>query len=101
MNSELKHVLEIREGDMIDVKADFDSNMLYYYNNDVLQGVIACTKNKLLEEQLYPCVNLSHGTELCLRNFDQPALDTTYRWKWATAPRYHFFIVLIHSTGVQ
>ncbi len=77
---------EIRVGDMIDVKIDFDINIIFYFNNDVLQGVVACTKNKLPEGQIWPCVNLSHGSEVTLRNFDLPTLDTTYQWRWATAP---------------
>lgn len=62
-------VAAINEGDIIDVKVDFDTNLIYYFNNNVEQGVIACTKNKLIEGELYPCVNLSLGTEVRFRYY--------------------------------
>lgn len=77
-------VSELNTGDIIDVQVDFDANMIFYYNNEALQGVMVCTKHKLVEGQLWPTVNLSYGSEIVLKNYDQPKFSSTYNWKWGT-----------------
>lgn len=33
----LSDVADIREGNMIDIYVDFNNNMIYYFNNEILQ----------------------------------------------------------------
>ncbi len=72
-----KIVAPVTAGSFIDVKVDFDAQRVYYWFNDILQGYFRCTKFVLEEGKLYPCANLSIGTEVTLRNDDDPVLDTT------------------------
>jgi len=76
MNGE-KEVMEgvqpICVGDYIGIKIDFDSNLVTYYNNDMVQGTLNPAK-KLEENTLFPCVDMSAGTEVCFVN--HPAIPT-------------------------
>jgi len=80
-------VREISLGDKIDVKADFDTNRIYYFNNDILQGWL--TVPVLAEGTLYPCINISSGTEVRFLNDERPLLNVdmkpiAHHWKWST-----------------
>ena len=54
-------------GDFIAIKIDYDNNHVIYYNNDVVQGVLMPSK-KLYGLTLYPCVDMSAGTEISFVN---------------------------------
>lgn len=49
------------------VKIDFDNSRIAYYNNDMLVGVIAAPA-PLEEGTIFPCVDLSAGSEVLLHN---------------------------------
>jgi len=83
--SAIDGVAVITAGDIIDVVVDFASHMICYYNNEVLQGVITCVKNTLVPGQIYPCVNLSSGTAVALRNHDNKPLSINFRWSWSSS----------------
>jgi hypothetical protein len=51
-------VKSIESGDIIDIKIDFTTNRIIYFNNGQLQGWITPHK-PLIEGILYPCVNFS------------------------------------------
>jgi hypothetical protein len=71
-----KTVAPLAVGSIIDIQADFTKQRIYYWLNDQLQGYFQCTKFHMEEGKLYPCANLSVGTEIALRNEDFPLLDT-------------------------
>jgi hypothetical protein len=73
----------IKVGDLIGVMVDFDNNCVYYFNNDVLQGVIRPTKNILQEGKIFPCIDMSTGTSVMLRNMDHMPLPVMYPRAWA------------------
>lgn len=93
-------VAEINIGDLIDVQVDFDTNIIFYYNNEILQGVMVCTKNKLIEGQVWPTVNLSYGSEIVLKNYGQPKFSNTYSWKWGTTPSKKASVLEISADGL-
>ncbi len=90
-----ENTTEVKEfvvGDVIDVLIDFDSNRIYYFNNELLQGWVACNRSLLLEGKLFTCVNLSYGTQVMLYNMEtlhpKPNLNLNmkplaYYWKWS------------------
>lgn len=68
---------QITQGSNIDVKVDFSTKQVSYWLNNRYQGTLTCSKFSFAEGQLFPCVNLSSGTVLSLRNDDFPSLDPT------------------------
>ncbi len=66
---------EIKPGDLISFRVDFDENRVYYFNNDVLQGCIICTKTILQEGKIFPCCDLSAQSEVVIRNVDHASMS--------------------------
>jgi len=60
----------IKDGDLISIKVHFDDNCISYFNNDVLQGTIYCVNSVLKEGKIFPCCDLSSGSEVLIRNTD-------------------------------
>lgn len=92
-------VMDIREGDFIDVVVDFNSNMTSYYNNGKLQGILTSNNFLLVEGSVYPCVNLSHNTEVQFRNNDIPILSTNYEWRFGNSPNKKADSISISKDG--
>ena len=64
----IKGVIEIFAGDFVDLKVDFDHNIIYVLNNERFVGFIKPTKLTLEEGKYFFCANLSVGTEVLIDN---------------------------------
>jgi len=99
-------VKEINVGDKLDIVIDFDANKVYYFNNGELQGWILCSKTTLTEGTLYPCVDLSYGSEVRVRNNDTPTLNLhqtpfAYHWRWGTVPNRKANAIQVSKDGLN
>jgi hypothetical protein len=75
-----KEVAPININDVIGVKIDFDQQKILYWLNDQFQGSITSKKRKLKEGKLFPCANISVGTEVSFVNNTAPTFfDNTTR----------------------
>jgi len=87
---ETKKAQRISVNDIVDAAVDFDNQCIYYWLNEQLQGVIDCSKQKLVENQIFPCVCLSSNSEVVFRNDDKQKLYIIIKkegqdaWKWDT-----------------
>ena len=55
-------------GDMVAIAINFKSQAVFFYRNHYLEGTILCKNNELIPGKLFPCVNLSDGTEVVITN---------------------------------
>jgi len=78
-----KDVAEIKPKCKLDVQVDFDANLIFYFNDGVLQGAVSPINGVLEEGKIYPCANLSHQTEISFRNFEVMG-KIRYEWRWGT-----------------
>lgn len=67
----IKGVTEIFNGDVIDIKVDFDQNRIFFMNNEKLVGHVK-PKSNLEEDQYFWGVNLSVDTSVCIDNNPMP-----------------------------
>lgn len=84
-------------GDTVDIVVDFEHHRISYYNNMKLEGTMQVTSNRLLPGTLYPCVNLSVGTEVVLVNtviplsayikIEQQTQQQVHMWNWDVSRR--------------
>lgn len=67
----VEQVSPLRDGDIIGIRVDFDRQMIYYYKNQHLEGVVSCTKRKIEEGRVFPCVGLSIGAHIRIMNVEK------------------------------
>lgn len=65
----------LQEGDLVDIKIDFEHNVAYFFRNLNLEGVLTSTQSLLREGKLFPCTDLSVGSEVSLVNEGNPLPD--------------------------
>jgi len=92
---------ELQVSDIVDVYVSFELQMVFYFRNEILQGWIILSKQTISEGSLFPCINMSLGTEVSLLNFDYPTLNfqnspVAYQWKWSLDDRRKAPVILIH-----
>jgi hypothetical protein len=90
------NVRPICVGDIIDVKIDFDLNRIYYFNNEELQGFFSPFKKVLKDGCIYPCVDMSIGSELVFMSEEEAKLDIRRSWSrlLRECPSKVYFIAL-------
>lgn len=65
-----KIVSPLQDGDVIGIRVDFDAQLVYYYRNQLLEGTVTCVKRRMEEGKVYPCVDLSIGSEVKIINVE-------------------------------
>lgn len=71
-----KPVSPLANGDIVGVRVDFDNQCIYYYLNGIFEGKVECTKRKMKEGHVYPCIDLSIGSQVMIMNVNSfPHLD--------------------------
>ena len=77
MNGEEKiRVSQLGPGDKVGICVNFMEQTIFFYKNCKLEGKIKCLNNKLEDGKVFPCVNLSDGTEVQIDNVSR---DPTYQ----------------------
>jgi hypothetical protein len=61
---------------------------------------VASPKSKLTEGLVYPCVNLSYGTEVSFRNYDTLKLSTSYKWLWGLSATKKARPIVVSDSGL-
>jgi len=64
----IENVAPLSENDIVDVKIDFQTNRVYFFNNNKLQGYIGSTQTGLIEGKIVPCISMSVGCRVSLLN---------------------------------
>jgi hypothetical protein len=75
-NEEKIRVRGLVAGDTVAIAINFKSQVVLFYKNHNLLGKIKCKNNQLFPGKIFPCVNLSDGTEVLIENVDQ---DPTFQ----------------------
>jgi hypothetical protein len=75
-------VAPLAVGSVVDVYVDFETNLVHFFLDNQLQGVMG-SRSKMSCSSLYPCVNLSHGSEVVFCNHDLPDLRTDFEFQWS------------------
>jgi len=71
---ERKNMPPIRVNDRIGVLVNFEAQTVYFFRNGIMEGHLRTGYHKLDEGRIFPCVNLSDGSEVEIEILD---LDPT------------------------
>jgi len=57
-------------GDRVGIMVDFSGQCIYFFRNFYLEACMKCSHLKLEDGKVYPCINLSDGTDVVIENVE-------------------------------